>query len=161
MEVLLLKFKIRRPAYSVLNFEKSLTVGTFLGGLTIGVLTFLFQVDEGNLQNTELPFSLTPADYKKILIFVAGISATLLILSVFAIKVVIVDKRKGNELFSITSLYTYEAGFIALVLLLPFLVYPFLPQGAFIIWMIEAAWGVIFLVYKRSNSKNTLDKFFK
>jgi hypothetical protein len=105
-----------------------------------------------------LPFSLTPADYKKILIFVAGIAATFLILSVFAIKVVIVDKRKGNELFSITALYTYEAGFIALALLLPLLVYPFFPLGAIIILIIEAGWGVIFLVYKLSNGRNTMDK---
>ena len=158
MEVLLWWFKIRRPNFSELTFEKSLTVGTFLGGLTIGVLTFLFQVDEGNLQDKELPFSLTPADYKKILIFVAGIAATFLILSVFAIKVVIVDKRKGNELFSITALYTYEAGFIALALLLPLLVYPFFPLGAIIILIIEAGWGVIFLVYKLSNGRNTMDK---
>jgi hypothetical protein len=94
-------------------------------------------------------------------IFVAGIAGTLLILSVFAIKVVLVDKRKGNELFSITALYTYEAGFIALALLLPLLVYPFLPLGAIIISMMEIGWGVIFLVYKVSSRKHTLDKFFK
>lgn len=139
----------------MLNFKESLTVGTFLGGISIGVLTFLFQVEEENIENTELPFSLTAADYKKILIFVAGIAATLLILSVFAIKVVIVDKRKGNELFSITALYTYESGFIALALLLPLLVYPFLPLGAFIIWIIEAGWAVIFFVYKLPNRKHT------
>jgi hypothetical protein len=95
-------------------------------------------------------------------IFVAGIAGTLLILPVFAIKVVLVDKRKGNELFfSITALFTYEAGFIALALLLPLLVYPFLPLGAIIISMMEIGWGVIFLVYKVSSRKHTLDKFFK
>jgi hypothetical protein len=139
----------------VLNFEKSLTVATFLGGLTVGVLTFLFQVDEGKLPDFQVPFLSDSADYKGMykgmLIFVAGIAGTLLVLSVFAIKVVLVDKRKGNELFSITALYTYEAGFIALALLLPLLVYPFSLVGAIIVSMIEIGWFVIFVVYKLSN----------
>jgi hypothetical protein len=94
------------------------------------------------------------------LIFVAGIAGTLLVLSVFAIKIVLVDKRKGNKLFSIIALYTYEAVFIALALLLPLLVYPFYLVGAIIISMAEIGWLMIFVVYKLSNRQHLLDEFF-
>jgi len=75
--------------------------------------------------------------------------------SVFGMKVVIVDKLKGDELFSRIALYTYESGFVALASLLPLLVYPFFPLGAIIILTVESGWGIIFLVYKFSNCKDT------
>ena len=100
------------------------------------------------------PYFLIFKDYKEMLIFVAGIAASLLIMSVFGIKVVLVDKRKGNEVFSIVALYTYEAGFGALAILLPILVYAFSPIGASIIIGIIGGWGVIFCVYKILNHLN-------
>ena len=139
--------KIRRPYYRVLTFEKSLTVAVFLGGITLGVLTFLFQVEE----TTFITKDAQSEGYKEMLIFVAGIAESLLIMSVFGIKVVLVDKRKGNEVFSIVALYTYEAGFGALVILLPILVYAFSQTGAYIIIGIIGGWGVIFCVYKILN----------
>jgi hypothetical protein len=90
-------------------------------------------------------------DYKGLLIFVAGIAGSFLIMSVFGIKVVLVDKRKGNEVFSIVALYTYEAGFGVLAILLTLLVYPFSHIGAHIIIIIIGGWGVIFVVYKLRN----------
>jgi hypothetical protein len=151
MEFLWERFKIRRPNFSVLNFEKSLMIATFLGGITIGVLTFLFQIDEEKLPQIDAPFVSNSGDYKGMLIFVTGIAGTLLILSVFAIKVVLVDNRKGNEGFSIIALLIYEAGFCVLAILLPLLVYPFSRLGAFIISLIEVGWFIIFIVYKRSK----------
>jgi hypothetical protein len=135
----------------LLTFEKSLTAATFLGAISVGILPFLFEVDMANLenlQNLQLPFLSDSDDYKKMLIVVAGIAGTLLILSVFAIKVVIVDKRKRNEPFSKTALLTYEAGYAAFTSLLPLLVFPFSKEGAIIIFIIVIAWAMIFLVYK-------------
>ena len=85
------------------------------------------------------------------LLIYSRIAGTLLILSVFAIKVVLVDKRKGNEKFSIIALYTYEFGFGVFALLLPLLVYAVSLPGAIIISIIEIGWAVIFVVYKLSN----------
>ena len=78
-------------------------------------------------------------DYEEILILVAGRAATLLIMSVFAMKVVLVenlDKRTCDLnliFFCAFAFYTCEAGFTFLAILLPLLVYPSYHSGAYII----------------------------
>ena len=72
----------------------------------------------------------------------------MLILSVYAIKIVLVDNRRGNERFSIFALGLYKAGLCALAILLPLLVYPFSEPGFIIVSIIEIGWFVIFVVYR-------------
>jgi hypothetical protein len=135
----------------LLPFERSLTLATFLGGLSLGVLSFLFQVDAKILPDDKVPFFSNSEDYKGVLIFVTGIAGTLLIISVFSIKIAIVDNLNRHHPFGRIALLTYEAGLIALLALLPFLVYPFSILGTVIIIIIEVGWGIMFGVYKLRN----------
>jgi hypothetical protein len=134
-----------------LTFEKSLTVATFLGGFALGVLTFLIQLDVNDLQgleklqkNLKVSFLPSPQGYKEMLIAIAGMAGALLILSVFAIKIVIVDKVERNRKFARVALLAYELGLIALLVLLPLLIIPFSGIGAVIIISIEA--GLILMI---------------
>lgn len=133
-----------------LTFEKSLTVATFLGGFALGVLTFLIQLDINDLQgleklqNLRVSFLPSPQGYKEMLIAIAGMAGALLILSVFAIKIVIVDKVERNRKFARVALLAYELGLIALLVLLPLLVIPFSGIGVVIIISIEA--GLILMI---------------
>jgi hypothetical protein len=136
--------------YSMLQFKQSLRVASFLGGISLAVLTFLFQIDENKLPHIDEPFLSIFGTYKEILIFVAGTAGTLLILSVYAIKVVLVHKRKGNETFSIIAIWMYKAGFVGLALLLPLLMYPASQRGVVLISIIEIGWFVFFMVSKRT-----------
>lgn len=127
-------------------FKRSLEVATFLAGLTITALIFLLQVNERELLSSV---------YKETLILLTGVAATFLIMSVFAIKVVLVEglayKRTDDSFlvfFCAFAFYTYELGFSLLAILLPLLVYPFSDKVAYFIIAIEVLWAVIFVVHK-------------
>lgn len=145
-------FKIR--TFTEEHFKKSLMVAIFLGAFAIGVLTFLIQMDESKLPVTQVPLLSFFGGYKDVLIVITGIGATFLVLSIFGIKAVLVDKRGGNELFSVIALFTYETGYCILAILLPLLVYPFSAPAAIFILVIEAGWLVIFVVDKRLKKSN-------
>jgi hypothetical protein len=89
----------------------------------------------------------SPMGYKEFLITVAGIAGTLLILSVFAIKLAIVNRIKKDFYFGRFALSIYETGLLTLLLLLPLLVFPFSERGAIIIGVMEFGCGVVFGVY--------------
>jgi hypothetical protein len=126
------------------TLEQSLTVAIFLGGITLGVLTFLFQAQIP----TEKVLSLEPKDYKSFLISMTGLASTLLIISIFGMKVSIVRGTDKHAWFSWSALLSYEGGYILLLVLLPFLVMPFFQTAAFLIVGIEIMWGIILTIDK-------------
>jgi hypothetical protein len=85
-----------------ITFQESLKVATFLGGFTIGILTFLITLDmpkdisnvtiNGTINGTTngpisfLGYPMNITEYKEILITLTGIVATSLIISVFIMK---------------------------------------------------------------------------
>lgn len=153
-----------------LTFQKSLTVATFLGGFIIGVLTFLIQLDADKLKDIQglIPFLPSLEDYKDLLIAIAGIAGTLLILSVFGIKMVIVDQVNPQKKFARVLLSSYELGLIAILILLPLIVIPFAQVGAVIMILIEAGLILMIGVYQfRKHSRSIslilrrIRRFFK
>ena len=130
------------------QFDKSITVATFLGSFMIGVLTFMISLEK-------IEFTLL---YREILISLAGISSTLLITSVFGMKKSIVDNKDWKDFFTRSAFYSYEFGFMLVVVLLPLLVLPFSKIGAFIIFFIYIFWFYIWLkdkIKKPTNHTNT------
>jgi hypothetical protein len=91
-----------------------------------------------------IPFVPSPEVYKELLIAMAGIAGTLLIISVFGIKMVIVDKVDRQKKFAWVMLSTYEFGLISILVLLPLMVIPFSRIGAVIMISIEA--GLILMI---------------
>jgi hypothetical protein len=131
------------------NLKQSLTVAIFLGGITLAVLTYLFQAKVPS----ERVLLLDPMDYKRFIISVTGVASTLLLVSIFGMKVAIVHEETVKEWFSKLVLYCYEAGYIALLVLLPLLVMPFFQPTAWLIVGIEIAWGIIVAIeYKKRRS---------
>jgi hypothetical protein len=133
-----------------LRAERSLIVATFIGGLTIPVLTFLIElklplVDPINI----FGFLIGPSDYKEILIIVAGIACSLLILSVFGLKKTIVTERGKDHWFSVFALGSYELGLFAIMGIILLMVFPFSVAGGYLIVLIEVVWWIV----------NAVDKF--
>jgi hypothetical protein len=121
-----------------LRAERSLIVATFIGGLTIPVLTFLIELRLPLVNPVNLfGFSIGPGDYKELLIIVAGIACSLLILSVFGLKKTIVTKRAKDHWFSVFALGSYELGLFAIMAIIPLMVFPFSVAGGYLIVLIE------------------------
>lgn len=133
-----------------LRAERSLIVATFIGGLTIPVLTFLIELKLPLVNPVNIfGFSIWPSDYKEILIIVAGIACSLLILSVFGLKKTIVTRRGKDHWFSVFALASYELGLFAIMAIIPLMVFPFSVSGGYLIVVIEVVWWVV----------NAIDKF--
>jgi hypothetical protein len=93
------------------------------------------------------------ADYKKLLITVAGTAGTLLILSVFGLKRAIVLNIKEHEWFFKFASWSYELGYGVLLVLFPLIVLPFSNIGAFFIIVIEIIWCIMDAIDRRDRRK--------
>jgi hypothetical protein len=121
-----------------LRAERSLIVATFIGGLTIPVLTFLIELKLPLVNPVNLfGYSIGPGAYKELLIIVAGIACSLLILSVFGLKKTIVTKRAKDHWFSIFALASYESGLFAIMVIIPLMIFPFSVAGGYLIVVIR------------------------
>jgi hypothetical protein len=139
--------------------KESLTVATFLGGLTLAALTFIPQLTLPFRPVTFFSISITLPDfYKEILIGLAGVASSFLITSVFGLKTVLVREREEREFFSRLAVFSYEAGYLFLLLLLPFLVAPFSIYTVILISIIEGLWFII--IGKDKRSRETFKKLF-
>ena len=133
-----------------LRAERSLIVATFIGGLTIPVLTFLIELKLPLVNPVIIfGFSIGPSYYKELLVIVAGVACSLLILSVFGLKKTIVTKRDKDHWFSVFALGSYELGLFAIMAIIPLMVFPFSVAGGYLIVLIEAVWWIV----------NAVDKF--
>jgi hypothetical protein len=148
------------PSEGLIRLERSLTVASFLGGLTLSALTFLINVNMP--EGTVFSSLMHSADYKKLLITVAGTAGSLLILSVFGLKRAIVLNIKEHEWFFKFASWSYESGYGVLLVLFPLIVLPFSDIGAYFIIVIEVIWGVMDLIdkWKRIHSNVKLDDFY-
>jgi hypothetical protein len=85
-----------------LRAERSLIVATFIGGLTLPALIFLIEL---RLPPNDLVYffgyPIKPNVYKELLIITAGVTSSLLILSVFGLKKTIVTKKAKDHWFSV------------------------------------------------------------
>jgi hypothetical protein len=134
--------------------EKSLTVAAFLGGLILGPLTFILDLKIEDPPFETLSFSIVTITYKDLLILFSGIAAATLISSVYGLKTVLVHGKSEHKFFSRFALWSYEAGYLAILVLVPLLVWPFSMFSAIVILIIELLWVPIWITDKLKSRKN-------
>jgi hypothetical protein len=133
--------------------DQSLRVATFLDGLTLTALTFIVGLEINYPPITFITISYHPPftfllitiSYKELLILVSGTAAAFLISSVFGLKAVLVRGQSEREFFASFALYSYEAGYLAILIFLPLLVLPFSMLGTVAIAIVEALWFTIWI----------------
>lgn len=94
------------------------------------------------------------AYYKQFLIGGIGIISTLLVVSVVGVKVAYIEQRDEKEILPRVSLLFYEAGFIGLGTLIPFLVLPFSLTIGLVIIFILIAWGCVYIRDRRNRNQS-------
>jgi hypothetical protein len=137
------------------RLKNSLMVATFLGGISFGAVTFLIGLDTTKIPNqtnhatsslTIIAYPIPTIVYKQFLIGGIGIASTLLIVSVFFIKAIIVQNKGESDILSKIALGFYEAGFAVLLIFIPFIVAPFSsPEMGSIIIAIEIIWAGLWI----------------
>jgi hypothetical protein len=122
------------------RLKNSLTVATFLGGFTLASLSFILPLQ---IHIPPITFFSNTIDYKQLLILFVGVASAALITSVYGIKAAIVRETKEFDLFTKLAVYSYEAGYLAILVLLPLLVAPFSVWSSILILIVEFLWLII------------------
>ena len=126
----------------------------FLGGLTLGALPFIVQlkIPLGGLNLFSFTISPPPL-YKELLIFFTGAASTLLITSVFGLKTILVHRKDEHEEFSKFAIISYEAGYLAILIVLPLLIGAFSIYCIFPVLIVEGIWLSVKRVLSRLSMR--------